>query len=408
MRRLIALFILWFCVTLHAATPSFNDFDPTQFQANPTGPEPKISLLVGGIVTNYQIISITNTILVSSNVYSTNLFTTNITVQTTTITTNNTFMSFITNQYVTFEVVSNAFFTNVVIQNGVGPWIQNLEGFGTNTTIYGLTVNNDFYVVGTGAPVFDLINGDTQIGQAGFDGTNWYGSGGDLTNLFILAGANIVLTTNANGSLTISASSTLTNATIFATNVVSGGTLAAATIGAFTGDITTPGGSYATTLKNTGTAGTYRSVTFDAQGRETSGSNPTTFSGYGLSDSSANLFSALTDYNGNTWTNIHYIYTTNAVPSSGSLAFGGNAYTTNLQADITLASFASVSAVGYETLVLFATNSTSTDHTITMAGGVFGPNGVNPAVFYCTNQHMTRILVEHYGQNYTNASKLDL
>ena len=50
-----------------------------------------------------------------------------------------------------------------------------------------------------------------------------------------------------------------------------------------------------TTLKNTGTAGTYRSTTFDAQGRETSGTNPTTFSGYGLSDTSANLAAALTD-----------------------------------------------------------------------------------------------------------------
>lgn len=53
-----------------------------------------------------------------------------------------------------------------------------------------------------------------------------------------------------------------------------------------------------TTLKNTGTAGTYRSTTFDAQGRETSGTNPTTFAGYGISDSSANLRSALTDSTG--------------------------------------------------------------------------------------------------------------
>ena len=40
---------------------------------------------------------------------------------------------------------------------------------------------------------------------------------------------------------------------------------------ALTGDITTPGGSLATTLKNTGTAGTYTKITFDAKGRETSG-----------------------------------------------------------------------------------------------------------------------------------------
>lgn len=64
-------------------------------------------------------------------------------------------------------------------------------------------------------------------------------------------------------------------------------------IGPLTGDVTTSGA--AASLKSTGTAGTYRSVTFDAQGRETSGTNPTTFSGYGLSDTSANLRAALTD-----------------------------------------------------------------------------------------------------------------
>ncbi len=67
---------------------------------------------------------------------------------------------------------------------------------------------------------------------------------------------------------------------------------------ALTGDITTVQGATATTLKNTGTAGTYRSVTFDAQGRETAGTNPTTFSGYGLSDTSANFAAALTDETG--------------------------------------------------------------------------------------------------------------
>lgn len=38
------------------------------------------------------------------------------------------------------------------------------------------------------------------------------------------------------------------------------------------------------TLENIGTAGTYRSVTTDVRGRVVSGSNPTTISGYGISD----------------------------------------------------------------------------------------------------------------------------
>jgi hypothetical protein len=46
------------------------------------------------------------------------------------------------------------------------------------------------------------------------------------------------------------------------------------------------------------TAGTYRSVTVDAKGRVTGASNPTTFAGYGLSDTSANLAAALSDKTG--------------------------------------------------------------------------------------------------------------
>jgi len=43
------------------------------------------------------------------------------------------------------------------------------------------------------------------------------------------------------------------------------------------------------TLKNTGTAGTYTKVTTDAQGRVTSGVNPTTLAGYGIADAVVNL-----------------------------------------------------------------------------------------------------------------------
>jgi hypothetical protein len=46
------------------------------------------------------------------------------------------------------------------------------------------------------------------------------------------------------------------------------------------------------------TAGTYRSVTVDTYGRVTAGTAPTTFSGYGISDTSANLAAAITDETG--------------------------------------------------------------------------------------------------------------
>lgn len=53
------------------------------------------------------------------------------------------------------------------------------------------------------------------------------------------------------------------------------------------------------------TPGTYRSVTVDTYGRVTAGTAPTTFSGYGINDTSANLAAAITDETG-----------------SGSLVFG--------------------------------------------------------------------------------------
>ena len=53
-----------------------------------------------------------------------------------------------------------------------------------------------------------------------------------------------------------------------------------------TGDVTGSGtGSFSATLKNTGvSAGTYKVVTVDLKGRITSGTNPTTISGFGISD----------------------------------------------------------------------------------------------------------------------------
>lgn len=47
-----------------------------------------------------------------------------------------------------------------------------------------------------------------------------------------------------------------------------------------------------------GTPGTYRSVTVDTYGRVTAGTSPTTFAGYGISDTSANLAAAITDETG--------------------------------------------------------------------------------------------------------------
>ena len=63
------------------------------------------------------------------------------------------------------------------------------------------------------------------------------------------------------------------------------GALLAARLPAFTGgDVTSTAGTVALTLAFAGTAGTYRSVTTDAKGRVTAGTNPTTLAGYGITD----------------------------------------------------------------------------------------------------------------------------
>jgi hypothetical protein len=130
---------------------------------------------------------------------------------------------------------------------------------------------------------------------------------------------------------------------------------------ALTGDITTSSGALATTMKATGTAGTYRSVTFDAQGRETSGSNPTTFSGYGISDTSANLAAALSDETGAGLS----VFNTNAVlvtPSISGPTTSGN-WTNTATA---IGTFTNTGPAG------FSTN-------VTVGGQLYIPIGANPA-----------------------------
>lgn len=121
--------------------------------------------------------------------------------------------------------------------------------------------------------------------------TSWSINGGGLTNL---TGSNIVngpipdsvlnsdvtrqgnVFNGASELLQLNSSDqipSLDGSLLFNLNAsaFSSGTVPAARLPAFSGDITTSAGSTVTTLKNTGTAGTYTKPTFDAQGREISG-----------------------------------------------------------------------------------------------------------------------------------------
>lgn len=88
---------------------------------------------------------------------------------------------------------------------------------------------------------------------------------------------------DANRTITLSG-----NLTVSSTATISGTNTGDQTI-TLTGDVTGSGtGSFATTLANSGvTLGTYRSVTVNAKGLVTSGTNPTTLAGYGIVDAQA-------------------------------------------------------------------------------------------------------------------------
>jgi phage-related tail fiber protein len=110
----------------------------------------------------------------------------------------------------------------------------------------------------------------------------------DDTEVSTLASANKLLKLDSNGklpaSITGSADGNAATATKLATaRTISASGDATSTATSFDGssNITLP-----LTLSSSGvTAGTYKSVTVDVKGRVTSGTNPTTLSGYGITDS---------------------------------------------------------------------------------------------------------------------------
>ena len=123
-------------------------------------------------------------------------------------------------------------------------------------------------------------------------------------------------------------------------------------------------------LATVGTAGTYKSVTTDAYGRVTAGTNPTTLSGYGITDALSNsTASTQNGYFGDIYlyddgTPSHYLQITNSANLTAARVLSVNVNdadrTVSLSGNLTVSSAATISGTN------------TGDQTITLTGDVTG------------------------------------
>lgn len=162
------------------------------------------------------------------------------------------------------------------------------------------------------------------------------------------------------------------------------------------------------TLANSGvSAGTYKSVTVDAKGRVTGGTNPTTLSGYGITDAQSQITTtgllkgagagsisaatAETDYvtptgtgtlSGKTITGVKETKTAPSI-SAGTLTLdcsAGNIFAVSLNANITTLSFTNVPATGTAYGLTLALTANGTAYTVTWGSAVKWPGGTAPTL----------------------------
>ena len=155
------------------------------------------------------------------------------------------------------------------------------------------------------------FNGTSDITLPGVNATGNQATTGNAGTATKLATTrNIALTGDITGNVDFDGTANVSIATTIAANSVALGTdttgnyVAGNTAGTGIAVTGTAGEGWSPTiaLTNVGTAGTYKSVTTDAQGRITSGTNPTTLSGYGITDAqTASRTTATFTTVANTW-----------------------------------------------------------------------------------------------------------
>lgn len=253
-------------------------------------------------------------------------------------------------------------------------------------------------------------NGSIQFGQShNVSGVNNAVSGGQ-SNYISGTAANVIAggTNNSIGGLTVASAisggawNTITNSA----SQIRGSVIAGGISNTVSGDFSLAAGFNAT-VTNKGAFAWADSQTANFATTNDNSFNVRASGGVQFKTSGATVSSdGLWTGDGSGLTNLNYFYTTNAIP--GLVLSFKKSYFTNLTSDITLGSFANVSASGFESLVLMVTVPAGSDHKVTMPANVIGPpNSGVPPVFWCTNGQLTQIVVNHYAQQLTNAFKID-
>lgn len=183
----------------------------------------------------------------------------------------------------------------------------------------------------------------------------------------------------------------LTTAQLAKINAISGTNTGDQTI-TLTGDVTGSGtGSFATALSNTGVSvGTYKSVTVDAQGRVTAGTNPTTISGYGITDAytKAELNAGQLDNRYYTETEIDTLYST-AVKLTGDQTVAGiKTFSSNIVGSITGNSATATKLATARTI-----NGVAFDGSANISVGLDAQGGVFSTPFTLNTAHKNRLLI---------------
>lgn len=241
--------------------------------------------------------------------------------------------------------------------NGVN-LTANATGFsaGGGTTAKTLTVSSNLTLTGVDGASLDVGAGGT-LGSAAFTASSAYQvADADLTAIAALTGTGGFLKTNGAGTWSVDTATYLT------------GNQSISISGAASGSGTT---AIALTLADSGAvAGTYQSVTVNAKGLVTAGTNPTTLSGYGITDALSNSASSTqSGYFGDIFlyddaTPSNYLGITNAANLTAARTLSLNVNdanrTVSLSGDLTVSAAATVSGTN------------SGDQTITLTGDVTG------------------------------------